>query len=126
MLQQGETFEPTITYALVFFANRIEQVVNVFPPYHRLLIIAGCQFTIIEFLILCRNDVCCRFCVHLQWRVGCQSAVNEKIDLRLRGFSFKDCGSYIEYRVSARLNATNRWLFCYIDFPITAGERKLE
>ena len=33
MSRQGKTFEPTITYAIVFFANRIEQVFNVFLAY---------------------------------------------------------------------------------------------
>ena len=125
MSQQGERdFEPTTTYAIVFFANRIEQVFNVFLAYVTFEIIAGCQFTMIECRIICRNVVCCRFLVLLQSWNGCQFVVNEKIDLR--GFSFKDCGSYIEYRASTCLNASTSQLFCHIDFPITAGERKLE
>ena len=90
MSQQGKTFEPTITYAIVFFANRVEQGVNVFPPYHRLLIIAGCQFTMIECRIICRNVVCFRFLVLLQSWYGCQFVVNEKGTIYLLAVIFRN------------------------------------
>lgn len=56
-LQVERNFEPSITYALVFFANRIEQVFKVFLAYVTFEIIAGCQFT----MSMSRNAVCRRF-----------------------------------------------------------------